>query len=44
MEIVTAMYASAREGGGEVSWERIAAEPALRGPLSAGATVLPSRF
>jgi predicted dehydrogenase len=44
MEIVTAMYASARAGGGEISWERIAAEPALRGPLSGDATVLPSRL
>jgi hypothetical protein len=44
MEIVTAMYASAREGGREVSWERIATEPGLRGPLSGDATVLPSRF
>jgi predicted dehydrogenase len=36
MEIVTGMYASAREGGGEVSWERVAGERALRGPLSGG--------
>jgi hypothetical protein len=43
MEIVTAMYASAREGGEEVSWERVAAESALRGPLSADAAVLRSR-
>jgi hypothetical protein len=43
MEIVTAMYASARAGGEEVSWERVAAESALRGPLSADATVLRSR-
>jgi hypothetical protein len=34
MEIVTAMYASAREGGGDVSRERVAGDSALRGPLS----------
>lgn len=43
MEIVTAMYASARAGGEEISWERVATEPALRGPLSGNATVLRSR-
>lgn len=43
MEIVTAMYASARERGEEIGWERVAAEPALRGPLSVDATVLRPR-
>ncbi len=43
MEIVTAMYASARESGAEVSWERVAADRSLRGPLSAKATDLRAR-
>jgi predicted dehydrogenase len=34
MEIVTALYASAREDGAEVSAERVATDPSLRGPLS----------
>jgi predicted dehydrogenase len=34
MEIVTALYASARQDGAEVGWERVAGDPDLRGPLA----------